>query len=109
MKKFYNRDDIPGNFTGECYVESTESTMWFLNGKIHKEDGPAVESTGTKIWMFHGAFHRLDGPARCYGLNVIGSATIQYWIYDQILSEENYWNDPRVVDYKLNKILNAKI
>jgi hypothetical protein len=34
------------------------------DGKIHREDGPAVEeSNGSKEWYIHGVRHRLDGPA----------------------------------------------
>ena len=37
---------------------------WFINGEIHREDGPAVEcSNGDKIWHLNGKLHREDGPA----------------------------------------------
>jgi hypothetical protein len=37
---------------------------WFLNGKLHREDGPAVEcSNGAKFWYLNGKRHREDGPA----------------------------------------------
>ena len=37
---------------------------WFLNGKIHREDGPAFEwSDGDKEWYLNGKLHREDGPA----------------------------------------------
>jgi len=37
---------------------------WYLNGKLHREDGPAVEgSEGYKAWYLHGKQHREDGPA----------------------------------------------
>ena len=37
---------------------------WFLNGKLHREDGPAVEwADGTKAWWLNGKLHREDGPA----------------------------------------------
>ncbi len=35
-----------------------------LNGKFHREDGPAVEyPSGEKRWYLHGELHREDGPA----------------------------------------------
>jgi hypothetical protein len=38
--------------------------IWYLNGKIHREDGPAVEqSNGTLKWFLNGNYHREDGPA----------------------------------------------
>jgi hypothetical protein len=37
---------------------------WRLNGKLHREDGPAVEcSNGNKYWYLNGKRHREDGPA----------------------------------------------
>jgi hypothetical protein len=37
---------------------------WFLNGKLHREDGPAREyADGGKYWYLNGKLHRKDGPA----------------------------------------------
>ena len=37
---------------------------WFLNGKRHREDGPAIESrNGGKHWYRNGKLHSEDGPA----------------------------------------------
>jgi hypothetical protein len=37
---------------------------WYINGKQHREDGPAVEDLdGTKYWYINGKLHREDGPA----------------------------------------------
>ena len=37
---------------------------WYLNGKLHREDGPAVEfADGDKFWYLNGKLHREDGPA----------------------------------------------
>jgi len=37
---------------------------WWLNGELHREDGPAVEHPdGTKEWCLNGKRHREDGPA----------------------------------------------
>jgi hypothetical protein len=37
---------------------------WYLNGKLHREDGAALEyPTGTKYWCLNGNLHREDGPA----------------------------------------------
>jgi hypothetical protein len=38
--------------------------MWYLNNKLHREDGPAVEYyCGDKEWYINGVLHREDGPA----------------------------------------------
>ena len=37
---------------------------WYLNDKLHREDGPAVEcADGYKSWHLNGKRHREDGPA----------------------------------------------
>ena len=37
---------------------------WFLNDKLHREDGPACEYvSGTKLWYLNHKLHREDGPA----------------------------------------------
>ena len=37
---------------------------WYLNGKQHREDGPAIElANGDKYWYLNGKLHREDGPA----------------------------------------------
>ena len=53
------------------------SKCWYLNGKLHREDGPAIESdNGSKSWWINGELHREDGPAienangtKCWYLN----------------------------------------
>ena len=48
-------------YTVRVYKDHTE---WFLNGKLHREDGPAIEyANGTKFWYLNGKRHREDGPA----------------------------------------------
>ena len=37
---------------------------WYLDGKLHREDGPAIEYTNVyKWWYLNGKLHRIDGPA----------------------------------------------
>jgi hypothetical protein len=39
-------------------------TVWYLNGNLHREDGPAIEyADGNKEWYLNGERHREDGPA----------------------------------------------
>ena len=43
------------------------SKYWCLNGKFHREDGPAVECAGgSRYWYLDGKLHREDGPAVKY-------------------------------------------
>jgi hypothetical protein len=49
-------------YTVKVYDNGTKA--WYLNGKRHREDGPAVEwSDGSKYWYLNGNRHREDGPA----------------------------------------------
>jgi hypothetical protein len=48
----------------EVRVYDNGDKYWHLNGKLHREDGPAVEwSNGEKAWYLNGKLHREDGPA----------------------------------------------
>jgi hypothetical protein len=48
-------------------VENDGTRKWTLNGKLHRENGPAVEwSDGGKTWYRNGQCHREDGPADEY-------------------------------------------
>jgi hypothetical protein len=41
-----------------------DRTEWYLNGELHREDGPAIEwKDGSKAWHLNGQSHREDGPA----------------------------------------------
>ena len=47
-----------------CRVDERGNKHWLLNGKWHREDGPAIEfADGTKAWYLNGELHREDGPA----------------------------------------------
>lgn len=48
----------------ECRIFLDGTKCWWLNGKLHREDGPAIEhASGTKWWYLNGKYHREDGPA----------------------------------------------
>ena len=45
-------------------VNTNGDKHWYLNGKLHREDGPACEyADGTKYWYLNDERHREDGPA----------------------------------------------
>lgn len=47
----------------ECILE-VGNKYWYLNGKLHRKDGPAIERVdGDKYWYINGKLHRDDGPA----------------------------------------------
>ena len=48
----------------ELKIDSNGSKIWYLNGKKHRENGPAIiYPNGEKIWYLNGQRHREDGPA----------------------------------------------
>ena len=47
-----------------CKTWADGRKWWYLNGKRHREGGPAYEgANGTKWWYLNGERHREDGPA----------------------------------------------
>jgi len=49
--------------TYKVTVDGEGTRCWYLNDRLHREDGPAVEWAGTKVWYINGKRHREDGPA----------------------------------------------
>ena len=48
----------------KCITDSDGTKRWKLNGKYHREDGPAIEyPNGYKAWYLNDKLHRTDGPA----------------------------------------------
>jgi hypothetical protein len=61
LNGYIHREDGPA----VIYPDGTQ--WWYLNDKIHREDGPAViYSNGTQSWWLSGNLHREDGPAIIY-------------------------------------------
>lgn len=49
---------------GPAVEDADGSKKWYLKGKLHRESGPAVEyADGTKHWYLNGELHRESGPA----------------------------------------------
>jgi hypothetical protein len=45
-------------------IDGNGDKEWYLNGELHREDGPACEmNNGTKYWYLKGDLHRVNGPA----------------------------------------------
>jgi hypothetical protein len=53
------------SFNGKpAIVSEREDKYWYINGELHREDGPAIElANGHKYWYINGKLHRKDGPA----------------------------------------------
>jgi hypothetical protein len=58
---------------------------WWLNGKLHRVDGPAIEADKFKKWYVNGKLHRVDGPAQEYS-----NGDRRWWIDDQRLYKKDF-------------------
>ena len=67
-------------------VWASGTKRWYLNGKQHREDGPAIEcADGTKRWYLNGELHREDGPAEEWA-----SGTKYWYLNGKQLTEEEF-------------------
>ena len=68
-------------------VEADEDLVtWFLNGQVHREDGPAVTyRDGTQVWYLNGKRHREDGPAIIWA-----DGTKQWWLNSRYYTEHKF-------------------
>jgi hypothetical protein len=49
------------------HVSLSGTERWYRDGRLHREDGPAVTYyDGTECWFINGLRHRADGPAIIY-------------------------------------------
>jgi hypothetical protein len=96
IQEFEDLFDLPGNFTGKCKIKSGGRTIYLLNGKYHRLDGPAIENAnGYKAWYKKGYPHRLDGPAVEY------SGGTKHWYKEgERYSKEEFNDLPEVIMYK---------
>jgi len=73
------------NITYDINIHDNYNKIWYLNGKIHREDGPACECVnGDKFWYKNGKMHREDGPAVEYA-----SGIKYYWYNGEFLENIN--------------------
>jgi hypothetical protein len=67
-------------------VHTDGGKEWWLDGKLHREDGPAVEfADGGKSWWLNGELHREDGPAVEFA-----DGGKEWWLNDKRLTEEEF-------------------
>ena len=67
-------------------VHPNRSKEWYLNGKRHREDGPAIEwDDGSKEWYLNGKRHRVNEPAI-----VRSDGSKSWYLYGEYLSEGEF-------------------
>jgi hypothetical protein len=75
---------------------------WWVEGKLHREDGPAIEEDHRREWWVNGKRHREDGPAAEYPAEMFVPDPLAYeWWLDgkqvtwiDVLSRATKFNDP---------------
>ena len=85
-------------YTVKVYNDGTK--FWYLNGKRHRTDGPAVEwCDGGKRWYHNGKLHRTDGPAVEY------TNGDKFWYCDdKELTEEQFNKTKNTCENKIVEI-----
>ena len=76
--------------TGEPVMtqDADGTKVWYLNGKLHRVDGPAVEyANGNKQWFLNDKLHRVDGPAVEQA-----DGNKEWWLNDKEYTEIEFWN-----------------
>lgn len=59
------------------------STKWYLDGFLHRINGPAIENiNGNKSWYKNGVLHRLNGPA-------VENQEGKWWYQNGVLHRKN--------------------
>ena len=70
-------------------VSQYGTKSWYLNGLLHRENGPAVEyDNGDKEWYLNDQLHRENGPALEFA-NGIKSWRLNGKYYN----ESDYWKE----------------
>jgi len=66
-------------------IDADKNHHWYLSGKRHREDGPAViYPDGTQVWWQNNKLHREDGPAQIWA-----DGTKEWWINGNKISDED--------------------
>lgn len=72
-------DELSEQFVPVMKVDEDGNREWWLNGGLHREDGPAFEcANGRRQWWLNGKWHREDGPAV-----ELENGTRQWYLNDQ--------------------------
>ena len=69
-------------------VDADGNKTWYVNDKLHREDGPAIEcDNGDKLWYVNDKLHREDGPAIEYANGN------KFWYVNDVKLTEKEFNE----------------
>lgn len=85
---------------GPAIEWASGSKEWWINNKLHREDGPAIErANGSKFWWLNDQRHREDGPAIEY------SDGDKYWyLNDEELTEQEFNNRTKTKELTIQEL-----
>ena len=68
------------------HILSNGSQEWRINGRLHREDGPAIIlADGSQSWWIDGKLHREDGPAVIYP-----DGRQEWWVDEMEVNEKDF-------------------
>ena len=75
-------------------ILKVKQKRWYKNGKIHREDGPAIiHSDGSEEWCYEGKKHRIGGKAWAEN----------YFIHGRLFMKKEYEAHPLMIAYNIQK------
>jgi len=102
--KFWYLNDKLHREDGPAAEYADGDKFWYLNDKIHREDGPAIErANGNKFWYLNDKLHREDGPA------YEGASGDKFWWLNgkKVTEEEHNRMTSKVVEMTMEEISKA--
>lgn len=88
---YMNNDGKPHRLFGPSYISTQHDVeIWYKDGVIHREDGPAIRHKCNQVWIKDGLLHRLDGPAI---IDLAGPK--EFWIEGRKYSPKEYKKEIR--------------
>lgn len=64
MIEFNHPDDVTKDFTGICKILYDNTIRHYKDGFLHRQDGPAIEFPNKScVWFLNGKRHNENGPA----------------------------------------------
>ena len=83
---------------GPAIIRADGSQVWYLHGEIHRENRPAaIWTNGSEEWYLHGKRHREDGPAAAIG----HKGTKLWYLYGEKFTEEKFLEITNASDEEL--------
>jgi len=90
---FIHSRAVPKYFSGWAFLESYENYCCYLNGQLHRLDGPAVVYT------------KNNNRVMLISSGVYLQKFVEYWIRGREIKVENFLKNPLTIKYKLDKVL----